>query len=314
MALPVKPNVVYHADWGIKDKKRWCAKAVLRTEGRYTALAPEPVGDVGSFITRVRTEAGRAGCAFVGFDFPIGIPVAHAERAGISKFRDLLPQLGHGEWKDFYSVCDEPGEVSMHRPFYPNGKYKGRRREALLRGLDVSSIETLLRRCERGGNGRKQACCLFWTLGSNQVGKAAIIGWRDVLAPALEGEGTVSLWPFDGALPSLLAPGSVAIAETWPAECYGWFSEDPLGSKRNKDDRRRFGSSLLLWAGKQNVRLESQLRKEIQDGFQRGDDDAFDAVVGLLGMLQVCLGQRATGEPDELEIQDIEGWILGRAH
>ena len=43
----------------------------------------------------------------------------------------------------------------------------------------------LLRRCERGGNGHKQACCLFWTLGGNQVGKAAIIGWRDVLAPAL---------------------------------------------------------------------------------------------------------------------------------
>jgi len=31
-------------------------------------------------------------------------------------------------------------------------------------------------------------------------------------------------------------------------------------------------------------------------------------------MLKVCLGQRATGEPDEPVIHDIEGWILGRNH
>jgi len=30
------------------------------------------------------------------------------------------------------------------------------------------------------------------------------------------------------------------------------------------------------------------------------------------GMLNVCLGERATGEPDEPAIREIEGWILGR--
>jgi hypothetical protein len=28
--------------------------------------------------------------------------------------------------------------------------------------------------------------------------------------------------------------------------------------------------------------------------------------------LQVCVGQRAPGEPDDREIRDIEGWILSR--
>lgn len=42
--------------------------------------------------------------------------------------------------------------------------------------------------------------------------------------------------------------------------------------------------------------LEDALRKETQGGFPHGDD-AFDAVVGLFGMLQVCLGQREPGEP-----------------
>ena len=40
-------------------------------------------------------------------------------------------------------------------------------------------------------------------------------------------------------------------------------------------------------------------------------DDAFDAVVGLFGMLQVCLGRREPGEPNDRGVREIEGWILG---
>lgn len=81
--------------------------------------------------------------------------------------------------------------------------------------------------------------------------------------------------------------------------------------KRNQDDRRKFTASLIRWADAQRVTLEEALGEEIHDGFSDGDD-AFDAVVGLLGMFQVCLGQSATGEPDERIIREIEGWILGR--
>ena len=303
-----KPTLVYHADWGTKKEKRWCAKATLGTDGHYTAYAPKLVGNLGSLIEQLSREAGETGCAFAGFDFPIGVPEFYARRADISSFRTLLERLGHHKWKDFCSVCDDPDQISMHRPFYPNGKYKGRRMHDLFRGHGVSSLEPLLRQCERGGNGHKQACCLFWTLGPNQVGKAAIIGWRDVLAPAMR---NVSLWPFDGSLPSLLLPGTVVVAETWPAECYGWFSTVPLRGKGNQDDRKEFGTSHLRWADDQSVLLEDGLRNEIQGGFPQGDD-AFDAVVGLFGMLQVCLGQREPGEPNESIIWEIEGWILGR--
>jgi hypothetical protein len=306
-----KPTLVYHADWGSKEKKRWCARATLGKDGHYTAFAPKLVDTLGSLIGQLRTEAGETGCALAGFDFPIGVPASYAEGAGVSSFRDLLPKLGSGEWKDFYSVCDKPDQISVHRPFYPNDRFKGRRKDDLFHGHGVSSLEPLLRRCERGGNGHKQACCLFWTLGGNQVGKAAIIGWRDVLAPALRNGGLVFLWPFDGALSSLLVPGNVIVAETYPAECYGWFSEDPLGSKRKMDNRKVFGPSLLRWADAQNVTLEDGLRKEIHDGFSQGDD-AFDAAVGLFGMLRVCLGQREPGEPSEPIIRQVEGWILGR--
>ncbi len=303
-----KPTLVYHADWGTKKEKRWCAKATLGTDGHYTAYAPNLVGNLGSLIEQLSREAGETGCAFAGFDFPIGVPEFYAKRADISSFRALLPKLGCDKWKDFYSVRDDPGHISVHRPFYPNGKFKGRRKDDLFRGHGVKDVVPLLRRCDRGGDGLKEACCLFWTLGPNQVGKAAIIGWRDVLAPALR---NVSLWPFDGSLPSLLLPGTVVVAETWPAECYGWFSKDPLRSKGNQDDREEFGTSLLRWADDHTVAVEDGLKKEIQGGFPQGDD-TFDAVVGLLGMLQVCLGHRSPGEPEEREVREIEGWIQGR--
>jgi hypothetical protein len=43
------------------------------------------------------------------------------------------------------------------------------------------------------------------------------------------------------------------LPKTWPAECYTWFSKEPLGSKRIQDDGRNFGASLLRWADAQNV-------------------------------------------------------------
>ena len=46
---------------------------------------------------------------------------------------------------------------------------------------------------------------MFWTLGGNQVGKAMIVGWRDLLAPARRAGGDVAIWPFDGALAELMS-------------------------------------------------------------------------------------------------------------
>jgi hypothetical protein len=100
MAQAAKASSVYHADWGSKEKKRRCARATSGTDGLYTAFAPEQVGNPGSLIGQLRMEAGETGCALAGFDFPIGLPAYYARRAGIASFRTLLPNLGHGEWKD----------------------------------------------------------------------------------------------------------------------------------------------------------------------------------------------------------------------
>lgn len=311
MALLTKPTLVYHADWGSKDSKRWCCTATLGLDGRYTAAAPKPVGDLDVLLKNFHTEAAAPGTVFAGFDFPIGIPAYYAKQAGITTFRDLLAKIGTGKWRNFYSVCDSPEEISVFRPFYPRRSKKGCLPRHLFEGHGVSEMGSLLRRCEKGCNGQRQACSLFWTLGGKQVGKAAIIGWRDVLVPSLR-HSSLRLWPFDGDLANLCEPGAVVVAETYPTECYRWFSGGPFRGKTNIESRKEFGSRILLWANSTGVIVEQSLTEVIEAGFPNGGDDAFDAVVGLFGMLQVCIGRRGSGEPSESTIHEVEGWILGR--
>jgi len=254
---------------------------------------------------------GETGTIFAGFDFPIGVPAHFAKRAGIEKFRDFLPLLGSGVWNDFHLVCDKADEISLYRPFYPNGGYKGRLLEDLLRGHGVTTLEPLLRLCERSGHGHTEASCLFWTLGGKQVGKAALIGWRDVLAQAVQGD-TVRIWPFDGEMEALLQTGRTIVTETYPAEFYNWFAGTRPQSKTDIESRKRFGSDLIEWARRSEVSITPELKNAIDAGFPKGKDDAFDAVVGLFGILQICLGERRLYEPDDKTVRELEGWILGR--
>ena len=307
------PTLVYHADWSSNASKRWGAKAALGSDGRYTASQPKPVNELADLFTNLRTEAGDAGCVFAGFDFPIGVPDHYAKRAEIANFRTFLPELSTEKWKDFFRVCDKLEQISVGRPFYPNHSRKGSSRQHLLNGHKAAGRIDLLRRCEIGGDGQRQACTLFWTLGGNQVGRAAITGWRDMLVPALKSK-SVRIWPFDGELMSLFQPGSTVIAETYPAECYGWFDRKPIHGKTSLERRKEFASALRNWARTSQVAIQSELENAICSGFPLGKDDSFDAVVGLFGMLQVCLGKRNSGEPNDDIVRNIEGWILGRSN
>src|SRR5579863_6997280 len=284
----------------------WCS-------GRYKASAPVSVANPRMLIDSLRYTVGVSGIVFAGFDFPIGLPSHFAKCADKSSFPDFLRHLGTDDWKHFYSVCDQPDQITIHRPFNPNRAHDGCTRQNLVDGLDAPSLEALLRKCELGGDGQRRACSLFWTLGGNQVGRAAIAGWRDMLVPALLKD-SIKIWPFDGALDSLLQPGHTVIAETYPAECYQWFGCNPPRSKTDIECRDEFGLGMLRWSVANGVAIEPRLVNAIESGFpeEYGNDDGFDAVVGLLGMLQIVFAQRTTGELDDHTIRNVEGWILGR--
>lgn len=315
------PRVVAHADWGVGAAKRWVAVALLGPTGGYRALAPRSVGRDGSVLQRLGVPDGDGrGGVVLGFDFPIGLPRAYAELVGIGDFRPALAGFGEGRWVSFYEVAATREQVGLYRPFYPStpGVKGERARSHLYEALGLGAGE-LLRRCDRPGTE-----ALFWTLGGRQVGKAALDGWRSVLAPTLrDPEPDVALWPFDGELGELVARRGVVVAETWPRECYRHLGisfaptpGSPHPSKRRQADRRRNAPALLAWAAATGTELAPELAAAIADGFGPGPggEDPFDAVAGLFSMVNVLLGRRPAGVPaGDGAVRRVEGWILGLA-
>lgn len=277
------------------------------------------MGDPLTLLSRLRAQAGPDSAVLLGVDFPLGLPLAYAERAGVDDFAALLPQLGQGEWRDFYRVAEQPAEISLRRPFYPL-RPGGARQSHLVQALGLPTAAALRRRCDRQQPHRPAAAPLFWTIGAQQVGKAAISGWRDLLGPGLA-RGDLALWPFDGPLADLMPSGRIVVAETYPAECYRHlgvrFSQPRAGAlsgKRVQGARAAQAQTLLDWACQTGVDIDPALRVAIEDGFGATVDgeDRFDAVVGLFGLLNIVLGRRPSGDPTDPAIGRIEGWILGQ--
>ena len=287
------PRIVAHADWSVDSAKRWSTQAILGANGRYSAAAPVPVGCPLDWLRALATTAGDDG-VFLGFDFPIGLPRHYAVAAGVTNFIEFLLRLGRGHWHRFYDVAAVP---------------------------DLSKPADLRRICDGRTVKRGPACPMFWTVGANQVGTAAIVGWRDLLVPALKDASLdIAVWPFHGPLDSLLEDHRIVVAETYPGECYSQLGlnfrtieTNRRGSKRRQSDRALHAKQLFDWTRRTNVYLSRVLTVEIGDGFgaSRSGEDAFDATIGLFGMLNVLAARRAAGEPEVEVVRRIEGWILG---
>lgn len=284
---------------------------MLESDGHYRARAPAEVGCLSSYFRRLRGDIDADAAVLAGFDFPIGLPASYADKVGVTDFVDELPRFGHGKWDEFYCPAPSQSCISSRRPFYPAGSTSGTKKEHLIKKLGFATDDGLKRRCERGAN----AQALFWLVGAKQVGRAAISGWRDLLAPALVNNVELSIWPLDGPLLDLLARPGIVVAETYPAAMYRHLDLEIRHSSRkktSKSDRINDAPTMRAWARDRGVRLNSQLEDNLADGFgsDRSGDDRFDAVVGLFGMLDVVFGNLMSGEPEDDTLK-IEGWILG---
>jgi hypothetical protein len=250
----------------------------------------------------------------VGFDFPIGLPERYGNKTGFKNFLDALPRLGHGEWGSFFVVATCPAEISLWRPFYrASSRPRGARLAHLLAALSFNKMDDLRRVCEQKTLFRPAACPIFWTLVPNQVGKAAIHGWQNVVRPAFERG--ARLWPFQGDLAELSQSATCVLCETYPREFYtqltGEIGSRRGGAKTAQEARQQAGPSLLAWAERHSVHLADDAQKMICDGFgsSRFGDDQFDAVIGLFGMIGVVIGGQ--NPPPEV-CTNWEGWILGQ--
>ncbi len=307
---PIAPRYLslFHADWSRNPKKRWVAQAT-RAGASWQVTVPRLVGHVGTFLNELFTAAPTV---LAGFDFPIGLPKAYGQITGLDDFLSALKAFGTGEWEEFYSVAETRHQISRTRPFYPRGSRSGAKQLHLLNGLGIASIDDLRRQCEKATSSRRAACPLFWTLGGNQVGKAAISGWTEVIVHALRrGAG---LWPFEGSLASSAREHTLVLAETYPAEAYDHvgIKLKPRMSKRRRHDRREAMARLLQDGGRRKFRFSPELASQIRDGFGSRPDgeDRFDALIGALGMIEVVDGHRAE---KPVAANDLwEGWIVGQ--
>ena len=260
-----------------------------------------------------------ADAVVAGVDVPLGVPAAWAARAGMRSFRDVLGLIGDDAWPDLLEPAESAGQVGVRRPFYPRAP-GGSRRDHLLQGLGLSSADDLLRACDRPVPGVMGAAApVFWLVGAQQVGKAAISAWREVVAPAANAP-HVRLWPFDGDLPGLVAAGTSVICECYPRAAYEW----PLGfprtgwSKRRQADRRARAQDALAWitASGAPVRPDRAMRAAMDDGFgvAPSGEDPFDACMGALQLISVLEAIIPAGpDPAMPDAQRaVEGWILGR--
>ncbi len=314
-------DLIAHADWSLNPGKRWMVIATRADDGRWSVEAPRKVADVASLPELPRTLRAQAGDGgiFWGLDAPLGVPVKWAAKVDVTDWRALLPKLGQDKWAEFWQVCEDASEISLHRPFYPK-RPGGTRQHHILDALGLESGDDIRRLCDYPSAGGTPAP-LFWTMGANQMGKAAITVWRDLLQPMLDGPLArhVHLWPMDGELSKFTAEDDpIIVCEAYPGEINGWLELEVASgnkSKRDQAHRREDAEAIAAMLERCDARLTDEAQTQLTDGFGAASDgeDRFDAMVGACGMLMVMAGERPVHEPQEEVLRNVEGWVLGRA-
>ena len=292
----------------MEARKRWVT--IARRQGAlWQASAPRLVGDPAALAAGLIAERGPAA---LGLDLPLGVPRGFAESRQEADFPGFLAGLTQN--LDFFTVSPSLETVSPARPFYPARGIKGMTRLAHAAALGLADASGLSRLCDRATAERPAGAPVFWTLGANQSGKAAISAWRDWLAPALAAGAPFRLWPFAGGLHDLLRPGDLALAEVYPAESLRHLGLKLAGSKRAEAPRRALAPALRDAMAALRVTPDVVLAEMIQTGFgtDAAGEDRFDSLIGLLGLIGVIDGKRPDFIPEDPMIRAWEGWVLGQ--
>jgi Protein of unknown function (DUF429) len=273
--------------------------------------APILVGEVATFLARLRAAAN-GGAVALGVDLPLGLPRAYAALLPERDFLHFLTTTASRP--EFFQVCASLAEVASGRPFYPARGVAGMTRAAHAEALGLEGAAALSRACDRATSERPAGAPLFWTLGANQVGKAAIASWQHMLLPAFAAGEDVRLWPFAGAFRALLAPGAVVLAETYPAEALRHLGIRLKGSKRRQADRAAVADQLRSAMAALLVVPDPALEQATADGFgaDAAGEDRFDCILGVLCVLNVLAGNRPDTAPPDPWILRWEGWVLGQ--
>jgi hypothetical protein len=306
-----RARLAVHADWSVDPRKRWMTLARESCD-RFAMQAPLPA-PAPAMLAATLLAHSKGGPVALGIDAPIGLPRAYAVKLPDQNFIAFLRRLNNTD--AFFQVAATLEEVSLARPFYPARGKRGMTRAAHAEVLALENAAALSRACDRATALRPAGAPLFWTLGANQTGKAAITLWRDALIGARAHPG-LKLWPFEGAFLALLAPDTVVMAETYPAESMRALGIFPRGSKRRQQDRAAQAEFIAAAMRDMRVTPSRGLRAALDDGFggDAAGEDRFDSILGALGVIAVLRGALPDAPPenDGGFLTRWEGWVLGQ--
>jgi hypothetical protein len=300
--------IAAHADWSIDPRKRWVTVARRGVAG-WQADAPCPVGEPEALLRALLAEGAPVA---LGLDLPLGVPRAWATRRPEGGFPEFLAGLVRDP--GFFQVAASLEQVTQARPFYPARGLRGMTRAAHAAAIGLPDAAALSRLCDRATAERPAGAPVFWTLGANQSGRAAIAAWRDWLAPALVAGAPVSLWPFEGGLHALLSPGRAVLAEVYPAEALRQLGLKLQGSKRAETPRLVLAEALREVMTRLRVTPWPELATAVDAGFgtDAAGEDRLDCVLGLLCLVAVLDGVRPDHIPEDPWVRRWEGWVLGQ--
>lgn len=300
--------IAAHADWSSDPRKRWVA--VARRQGaRWRIEAPAPAPDGRRLAAALLAEGAPLA---LGLDLPLGVPRGYAAARPERDFPGFLAARA-GDPR-FFAVNATLATVCRDAPFYPARGAKGMTRAAHAAALGLDGPRALNRWCDGATARRPAGAPVFWTLGANQSGKAAIAAWRDWLAPDLAAGAPLALWPFAGPLHTLLRAGRAALAEVYPAEALRQLGLRLPGSKRDAAARRAFAAPLAAAMAGLAADPSPALRTALAEGFgaDAPGEDRLDCTLGVLALIAVLDGRQPDHIPADAVLRAWEGWVLGQ--
>lgn len=284
------------ADWGKEPKKRAAYEVLV--SARLIRRVTTDVRDV----TKLLRYAGQLEEAtLVTFDAPIGVPesfIAFANtKAKVAGFVDWLLTAPLAQ-------CKSAQEWSVTAPFFqvPGGSGA----LGLFEGAARRHKVELKRRIEQATGGKS----VFITAGvPGSVGSAA----RDIWRGLVDARKAIPyrLWPFDGALEKLLAPGNPVVAEIYPRAAYATALVDHgprsrlFVAKTDAGTRSRAVERLLAtdWSKAHKV-----VFKDLEPA--RANEDEFDALMTAAALLR-CVTDKLPLWASAFHDPRVEGAILG---
>ena len=290
------------ADWSKDAGKRSVHVAMPRTRCiRRAKSTAWRLAVLLELALELKEETG--GPVLLGMDLALGVPVGYRrmvqqEAAGGRPPRHFLDWLaGIDPKSDFFREARSPDEWRTGRPFFAVQPGEGGK-TAFTRKVTGN----MLRRIDEA-TGAKPLFAVSGMPGT--VGSATRALWQELIPLLKKSSRDFTVWPFEGALPALLADKGIVLAESYPGLAYAAAVAARLPTRRRriaktqKAARADFCARLAeaAWVREHGVCLGDL-------GPARADDDAFDSHVTAASVLRCLLEGRTLCD---------DAWVDGEA-